>query len=336
MLLTYCFRGTSIRVRAPERKSCVCAWFACFARDSDVGLARREAPGHLDRVMGSLRHLRLPASGVAVVNTDLHGNGGDFRQLEAVFRARVAEHGRGAHWVILGDVVHGPSLGARKREPQLYDYEDESAAIVARIVALRREFPEQVHFVLGNHDYAHVGGVRTSKFFPDEAAQLESTMTRGEIDRMHTLFSEALLAVSSECGVLMTHGSPDATLRSLADLNEIDIPRTQDSAYHDAILRGLLFAYGQRGETTARLLGQLNRVGSGKSIRPLRVVVHGHDRAENGLFCEGGNQVCPVLFGAVEHEKRYVELDLSAHYASADALRDGIEVRRLHRSAPRS
>src|SRR5688572_29470674 len=57
----------------------------------------------------ALRHLRLPGAGVAVVNTDVHGNGGDFRRLEVIFRERVAEHGALAHWVILGDVVHGPS-----------------------------------------------------------------------------------------------------------------------------------------------------------------------------------------------------------------------------------
>lgn len=280
--------------------------------------------------MAALRHLRLPASGIAVVNTDLHGNGADFRRLEGIFRERVSERGEQAHWVILGDVVHGPSAEARRREPRLCNYDDESAAIVAKILGLREEFPAQVHFVLGNHDYAHVGGMRTSKFYPDEAAQLESSMTSADVQRMHSLFCGALLAVSSECGVLMTHGSPDATLQSLADLNDIDIPRTKDSAYHDGILRGLLFAYGQRGETTERLLAQLSRMGSGQSLRPLRVVVHGHDRAENGLFREGGNQVCPVLFGAVEREKRYIELDLAAHYTSADALRDGVEVRRLH------
>jgi len=280
--------------------------------------------------MSQLRHLRLPQSGVAVVNTDLHGNGGDFRRLESIFRQRVTEHGSRAHWVILGDVVHGPSREAREHQPRLYDYEDESEAIVARIVELRREFSGQVHFVLGNHDYAHVGGMRTSKFFPDEAAHLESRMTESAIEEMHALFRQALLAVSSECGVLMTHGSPDATLESLADLNQIDIPRTKDSAYHDQILRGCLFAYGQRGETTEKLLSKLNRIGSGQSSRPLRVVLHGHDRSENGLFREGGNQMCPVIFGALQHEKRYVELDLAAHYASADALREGAEVRRLH------
>jgi len=284
--------------------------------------------------MSPLRHLRLPGRGVAVVNTDVHGNGGDFRRLEGIFRERVAEHGTHAHWVILGDVVHGPSAEARGHASQLYDYADESRIIVARIVELRQEFPAQVHFVLGNHDYAHVGGMRTSKFYPDEAAALEATMTSSEVERMHALFGGACLAVSSECGVLMTHGSPDATLQALADLNDIDIPRKADSAYHDRILRGILFAYGQRRETTEKLLGQLNGVGSGPGLRPLRVVLHGHDRAENGIFREGGNQVCPVIFGARQHEKRYVELDLSAHYDSADALRDGVEVRRLHPDEP--
>ena len=276
-----------------------------------------------------LRHLRLAGSGVALVNTDVHGNGGDFRRLEGIFRERVAEHGSGAHWVILGDVVHGPSAEARRHASGLYDYADESAAIVARIVELCAEFPEQVHFVLGNHDYAHVGGMRTSKFYPDEAATLEASMTAPAVERMHALFRRALLAVSSECGVLMTHGSPDATLLALADLNDIEIPRVVDSAYHDRILRGLLFAYGQRRETTEKLLAQLNGVGS-PGLRPIRVVLHGHDRAEDGIFREGGNQVCPVIFGARPHEKRYVELDLAAHYASADELRDGVEVRRLH------
>lgn len=282
----------------------------------------------------ALRHLRLVGSGVAIVNTDLHGNGGDFRRLEGIFRERVDEHGRAAHWVILGDVVHGPSAEARGHAAGLYDYADESAAIVARIVELCSEFPAQVHFVLGNHDYAHVGGMRTSKFYPDEAAALEASMPASEVERMRALFQSALLAVSSECGVLMTHGSPDATLQALADLNDIEIPRTQESAYHDRILRGLLFAYGQRRETTEKLLAQLSGVGSGQSLRPLRVVLHGHDRAENGIFREGGNQVCPVIFGAHRHEKRYVELDLAAHYASADELRDGVEVRRLHPDLP--
>lgn len=276
--------------------------------------------------MSSRRHLHLPRKGWVIVNTDLHGNGDDFRRLEQRFRERAARNSA-VHWVILGDLVHGPNPAARARQPELYDFEDESAFIVRRVCELRRELPEHVHFVLGNHDYAHIGGPRTQKFYPDEAAHLEQRMSTEEIEHMHALFRGALLAVSTECGVMMSHGAPDATLQSLHDLEPIEIPPLGPHPYHDAILSSLLFAYGQTGAVTAALLEQLS---SETMSVPLRVLLHGHDRAEDGFFREGGNQVCPVLFGARNAEKRYVELDLAGRYEHADDLRDGKEIRRLY------
>jgi hypothetical protein len=59
-------------------------------------------------------------------------------------------------------------------------------------------------------------------------------------------------------------------------------------------------------------------------------VAHGHDRDEAGSFTEGGNQVCPVLFGAPRGNKRYLRLDLAAAYRRVEELREGEEVRRLY------
>jgi hypothetical protein len=59
------------------------------------------------------------------------------------------------------------------------------------------------------------------------------------------------------------------------------------------------------------------------------MVVHGHDRDESGYFVEGGNQVCPVIFGAPRRQERYLLLDLGAGYRGPDDLREGLEVRRL-------
>ena len=58
-------------------------------------------------------------------------------------------------------------------------------------------------------------------------------------------------------------------------------------------------------------------------------MVHGHDKTEHGFFYEGGNQLCPCIFGAPRSEKRYVRLDLAARYERAEDLRDGFEIRRL-------
>ena len=59
----------------------------------------------------------------------------------------------------------------------------------------------------------------------------------------------------------------------------------------------------------------------------LRVVVHGHDVDLDGWYTEGGNQACPVLFGAPPGKRRYLVVDLGARYERADDLRDGDEVR---------
>jgi hypothetical protein len=63
---------------------------------------------------------------------------------------------------------------------------------------------------------------------------------------------------------------------------------------------------------------------------PHTLAIHGHDRDESGLYVEGGNQVCPVLFGAPRDSKRYLVLDLAAHYQSASDLVGGAEIQTLY------
>jgi hypothetical protein len=271
------------------------------------------------------RCLVLPARGRLMVSTDLHGNGDDFRRLRALFLGLQAADA-GSHWVQLGDVVHGPSEDARRAEPALYDYPDESWAIVDGMRGLAASHPGHFHFVLGNHDYGHIGGLHTNKFHADEVAHLESTLDAAERDGLHAFLRGALLAVVAPCGALLCHGSPDDTLEGLEQLDRIALPPAPGDAVGPRILRSWLHAYGQRRDVTERLLGTVSR-GAGA---PIAVVIHGHDRAEEGWFAEGGNQLCPVIFGAPRANKRYVLLDLAARYGRVDDLRDGIEIRRIH------
>ncbi len=142
---------------------------------------------------------------------------------------------------------------------------------------------------------------------------------------LRELFVPALLAVVAPCGALLAHGSPDDALGNLDDLNGVTIPPANNDAYHSHLLDSLLTSYGQRAETTARLLERLSRHGP-----RLHLVVHGHDRDENGYFTEGGNQVCPVLFGAPRQNKRFLLLDLGGRYESVADLREGQEIQRLY------
>lgn len=265
------------------------------------------------------RHLVLPDRGVLFVNTDVHGNLDDFLRMESIWRAEPD-----AHWVILGDVVHAPDDEARREKPELYDYDDGSLAIVERILHLQGT--GRVHFVLGNHDHAHVGGKVTRKFHTDEVQALESKLDDEGRAKLRELFVPALLAVAAPCGLLLTHGSPARSLERLSDLDDVPLERTAMKYAHMAMLRPLLTAYGQPDDESREMLANVSR----NAGLDLRVVVHGHDRDERGFFKEGMTQLCPCIFGAPRDAKRYVRVDLAARYDDVQALRDGIEILHLY------
>jgi hypothetical protein len=271
------------------------------------------------------RHLILPDHGSLVVSTDLHGNGDDFRRLREIFLAR-AQRDPDAHWALLGDLVHGPSPQVRSREPELFDYADESYAIVEGVSALRARFPERVHLLLGNHDHGHVGGGHTSRFWSDEVLHLESTLEPAEQATLRALFEQALLVAAAPCGVLLAHGSPSDLLADLARLDGLELRAGANGPAGERLLASILESYGQPAEVSARMLAQ---VGARHGLE-LGLVVHGHDRDEEGWFVDDSNQLCPVLFGAPPANKRYLELDLGARYRGAADIRDGVELRRLY------
>jgi hypothetical protein len=267
----------------------------------------------------------LPDRGTLLVSTDMHGNLEDFAALRAAFlRTRTVDPA--THWAILGDAVHGPSPEARARRPELYDYDDASAAIVVGIRELQQQHPGHVHYVLGNHDHGHVGGPHTAKFYPDEVATLERRCTPEEQAAIASLFSGALLAVAAPCGVLLAHGCPDDRIIRFADLEDCRLARGENDVYRRHLLDTFTRSYGQSEAVVGRLLATVSA-----TAVPVSLVIHGHDRDEAGYFIASGARVlCPVLFGAPRAAKRYVQLDLAARYASAADLRDGVEIRRLY------
>jgi len=263
------------------------------------------------------------------VSTDLHGNGDDLRALTRRFDELRAVDEQTC-WLLLGDLVHAPDDAARAEQPGLYDFADESWEICEEVIALRRQHPGRVWLILGNHDHGHVGGRHTSKFHRDEVRHLEEQLTSEQRAAMKALFEEALLLAVAPCGVLLAHGSPGAPLTSLAQVERLSLVPGENDDEGAQLLSTLLTSYGQRAEVSAEVL---RRVGASAGLQ-LGVVVHGHDRDEAGWFSEGEHQLCPVLFGAPRENKRYLQLDLVARYDSVAAIRDGVELRRLHEPGP--
>lgn len=261
----------------------------------------------------------LPPRGQLLVSTDLHGNLEDWRALRAIFETG----GPDLHWLVLGDLVHGPDVETAKQQPELYGFSDESALLVDELHAVWKQHRDRVHFVLGNHDAGHLGFRHTAKFHPDEVEFLEQRMTVGQRARMTELFSSAALVALAPCGLVFSHGSGGDEVTSLAELDGVLPPETDRRR---VAIGELLWCYGQQRAVTQRLLERF----STESGLDLRVVVHGHDRDESGWFTEGDNQVQPVIFGAPRQNKRYLLVDLAARYDTPASLRERHEVLRLH------
>lgn len=271
------------------------------------------------------RYRVLPASGTAMISTDLHGNGEDFRSLRSLFLERRARD-EASHWVLLGDLVHGPDEQARHDQPQLYDFPDESWEIVQGTTDLLQNHPDRVHLVLGNHDHAHVGGPRPAKFYADEAGHFEQGLTPAQLEAVRALFQRALVAILTHCGVLATHGAPGSVLDRLELLDDLSFDPEENDHERNAMLHSALTSYGQpEREVTA----MLQALGASAGLE-LDVVIHGHDRELEGFFREGSHQLCPVLFGALREHKRYVEIDLGGRYRQVEDLREDVEIKRLY------
>ena len=267
----------------------------------------------------------LPDRGALLVSTDLHGNMEDFRRLRGVFKGLVAQ-GRTPHWVLLGDIVHGPDSRTSRARPELYGYQDESWDVVEGVIELQMAYPDRVHFILGNHDHGHVGGPHTSKFYADEVGHLESTMGPKQVAAMHRLFEEALLAAVAPCGVVLAHGSPDDRIERLQDLDGVSFGVGENDEYHEHLLHTFLRSYGQKDEITKRFLDKA----SASMGFPAGLLVHGHDRDEKGWYAEGAHQICPAIFGAPREAKHHLLLDLAGRYTGIADVREGHELRKLY------
>src|SRR5438270_743280 len=98
--------------------------------------------------------LRLPGQGRLLCAADLRGNLRDFSAVVERFLLDPQ-----ACLLFLGNLIHGPYLLPSEWKPEMGNYyRDETPAILLKLSLLREKHPERVFALLGNHEYAHLGG----------------------------------------------------------------------------------------------------------------------------------------------------------------------------------
>ncbi|MBI4703152.1 MAG: metallophosphoesterase [Deltaproteobacteria bacterium] len=278
------------------------------------------------------RLVELPERGRLLAATDLQGNLRDFRRVVELFEQAAAEPD-GAVLVITGDLVHGPEIPASEWPEYLGTfYHADSPTLLREAQELLRRHPGRVHFLLGNHEHAHIGGPVVSKFFTDEAQRLEQLLGAARTREIHKWFdSWPLMAVARRARLLLLHAAPSAQIGSAADLEAISLrpparaPDQEEVWLLDSVLAGILWSRTATGARARALL---------RAIDPdLRVAIYGHDVAREGYVIEREPLLCfSTSFGCFDGDKLYLDWDLARRARSARHVARG-GLRPLHPSA---
>lgn len=277
----------------------------------------RLAPGERFRLSCRAVHrvIQLPDRGRLIVATDVQGNVADFDRVVAVFED-AAKDRDGACLVVTGDLVHGPELSEADWPDYLGSfYHGDSKTVLQHAREVMARYPGRVHYLLGNHEHAHVGGPVVSKFFPDEARRLEDLLgDDGTRDMRAWLRTWPFVAVARRARLVMLHAAPHARIRGPEDLERLPLEGFDSLSMDDMATRGVLGALlWARTTTTERAFEFLH------ALDPdARVAVYGHDVARGGFAVEREPLLCiSTSFGCFDGDKLYLEWDLAEPAESA-------------------
>lgn len=278
------------------------------------------------------RIVTLPPVGRLLAVTDLHGNIEDFHAIVARFQSLMPVAGPRPHLLFCGDLVHGPAIAPQEWPEHLGDfYVDQTPQLLVEARQLQVAYPEQVHFLLGNHEHAHLGGPQLAKFHPDEAAHLEQQYAAGGFDAIRRWMAGWPLAVvAPAAAIAFTHAAPHAQISGPRDLDDLALTGYESVPLVDMASTGPLGALLWARTTSAeRAFAFLRALHDG-----CRVAVFGHDIIREGHLIEHEPLLCvSSSFGCYNGDKVYLEWDLARPASSAAKVaRDGL--RRLYPDAP--
>lgn len=270
------------------------------------------------------RVVTLPERGKLYIATDFQGNVRDFDRMASIFEEAVRAHGE-AVLVVTGDLVHGPELSEHEWPDYLGTYyRGDSKTLLSHARALQEKHSGRVHYLLGNHEHAHVGGPVVSKFFPDEANRLEELLGQEATESTRAwIRTWPFVAVAPLARIVMTHAAPHTKIESPRDLDRLKLAPSPEFSFEDLANRSTLSALlWARTTSTERATAFLH------AIHPeAAVAVYGHDVARGGYTVEREPLLClSTSFGCYDGDELYLEWDLSepaesAHAVAATSLR---------------
>jgi len=241
--------------------------------------------------------VELPAEGELWITGDIHDHQRNFDRI--IETADLASH-RSRH-LILHELIHGDRFDARGA--------DGSWEILYRAAELKCDFPNQVHFLMANHDLAQIFGEGIMKAGMSVCEAFNSGIRRdfksrfGLVNASVTEFLLSLpLAVRTASGLFICHSLPmDAQIDTFdygvfsRPLTGADFLRKNGAVYQLVWGRNITPAGAQRFA---------EKVGA-------QILITGHQPQESGFYVNGENH----LIIATDHNHGVViRADLAETY----------------------
>ena len=244
-------------------------------QSADAVIETLETAQEENQLLAARQHqiVQLPETGEVWMTGDLHDNRNNFRKI-----VKKADLGNNpARHLVLHELIHGDHFDPSGAE-------DSWVTLIAA-AELKCDFPDQVHFLLANHDLAQIHGEGIMKAglsvceafraalkrdFPDKYHRVESAMSE--------FFLSFPLAIRCQNGLLFTHSLPTD--------KEID---TFDYTVFDRVLKGddykrktgpayqLIWGRNMGEETVDKFAQQMKA----------RIIINGHQPQEYGYAVNG-------------------------------------------------
>ena len=181
--------------------------------------------------------LLIGHAGRAIITGDLHGR---YDNLERILRDKknIEDILAGkAHLIFTGDAVHPRSSALNDARA----YED-SFCTMLLIMTMMAENPFNVHYLVGNHDHAHIGGRPAGRGEVRQDTLFEKYVTRrwgAEVFEHYRMFvrrSPVAMKINTPGGaMLLVHAGLSAGVKDAEDLIDINVAGPQGEALQELI-----------------------------------------------------------------------------------------------------
>ena len=220
--------------------------------------------------------VRLPRYGELIITGDLHGH---HRNFERIVSYCDLGNNPDRH-VVLQEIIHG---GPEDAEGGCLSYK-----LLFDTVRYKIEYPDRVHFIMGNHDTAFINNSRVMKNGKEMNASMRSALDRefaGASEKVKLAIKQFLfsqpLAVGCPNGIFISHSLPadrylakfdPGILNRQLKINDVVRP---GSAY--------LLTWGRRH--SQKLLDKM------AEMLDADIFILGHQRQEQGYCLAGANLI---------------------------------------------